>query len=154
MKAKRRLDRAKLRGLCHHHQIGCEGKLEPAAYTNSVHAGDDRDRQGLECPKQPHEVPVGNPSQIHRRTECIEIRAGREMTQPAAQDDGARTDLAHPLQTGEQLFDKPLRQQVVRRALHGENRNVTVALATDKLSHATLRTPITNHRLAGLRRQL
>jgi hypothetical protein len=96
-----------------------------------VHARDDRDRQQLE---QFQEIDSADRRLspaflLDARIEQIDVGPGREVAQPATQDDGPAAGLLCGCDFGRDRTDQGRPEQIVRPVLHREDRDQPAFLA-------------------------
>src|SRR5262249_37672422 len=113
-------------------------KLEPATEADAVHARDQRNRQQLH---ETQEVDADEPAALvalsaaagrNTRLENVEICAGGEMPQAAADHDGAACRLLCRLDRIDDRVDEFWAEQIVRPVLHGQDGDIAALLARDE----------------------
>ena len=138
MQSERRLDRTDLRRRRRDDVVAGQRQLEAAAEADAVDACDQRDRQQLHEAEELDAVQAAvfttcvAAALLHALVENVEIGAGREMPQPAADDDRPAAGIPRRLDLFDDGIDEFRPQQIVGPVNHGQHGNIAALLARDQ----------------------
>jgi hypothetical protein len=110
--------------------LASQRELEAAADADAVDGGHDRDRQLGEGPQRVDLAPAEDAVvPLRLGTHHIQVRAGAELPQPAAQNDRPCALVSGPAERADELGSQPRAEQVVRWMAHRQHGNRAVEAA-------------------------